>query len=204
MIMKTIIALILTLLLSACSTFFQTTFPPAKKTVNHYLAWTQRKAQLNALTNWQANGNIAIHANKRTGTNAAFSWQQIKTSYQLRLFGPFGSQSILLLGNPKQVTLIAHNQTTHAQDAEHLLMQQLGLYLPVSQLYYWLRGLPAPQSRYTVNLDAYNRLLKLRQSGWRINYLHYTNSGTLDIPKHIELSNGQWQVRILITHWEFN
>lgn len=204
MMMKMIIALILTLFLSACSTFSPPTTLFPKKPVNHYMAWAQRKTQLNALTNWQANGNIAMHANKGTGANAAFSWQQTKTNYQLRLFGPFGTQSILLLGNPKQVTLIAHNQTTCAQDAEHLLMQQAGLYLPVSQLYYWLRGLPAPQSRYTVNLDTYNRLLKLRQSGWRINYLHYTNSGTLDIPDHIELSNGQWQVRILITHWEFN
>jgi outer membrane lipoprotein LolB len=204
MTMKKIIALIVTFFLGGCSTFFH---PPAlypNKPVSHYLAWTQRKTQLNGVTDWQANGNIAIHAKKGSGANASFSWQQIKANYQLHLFGPFGTQSVLLSGSPQRVTLIAHNQTTSAQNAERLLEQQLGLHLPVSQLYYWLRGLPAPQLRYTASLDAYNRLLKLRQSGWRIDYLQYTNSGKLDIPERIELSNAYWTVRIAITRWEFN
>lgn len=202
--MTKIIALILTFFLCGCTSFIQQ--PPLKlnKPINHYLPWIQRKAQLNALEDWQANGNIAIHSKKGSGVNASFSWQQLKTNYQLRLFGPFGTQSILLSGNPQQVTLSAHNQTTTAQTAESLLTQQLGLYLPVSQLYYWLRGLPAPQSRYTINLDAYNRLLQLRQSHWRINYLHYTNVGRVDIPDRMVLSNAQWKVQIIITHWDLH
>lgn len=202
--MVKIIALILTFFLTACANTFQT--PPlyATKPINHYLPWAQRKAQLMSLPDWQAHGNIAIHSNQNSGVNASFSWQQIKTQYQLRLFGPFGAQSVLLSGNPKQVCLLTHNQTITADNAEHLLAQQLGLHLPASQLFYWLRGLPAPQSRYTVNLDAYNRLMKLRQSGWRIHYLHYTNRGKIDIPDRLELSNGTWKVRIIINNWDFN
>lgn len=198
-----IIALILTFFLTACTSFSQPPTLYPNKPINHYLPWAQRKAQLNALSHWQANGNIAIHSKKSSGANASFSWQQMKTQYQLRLFGPFGTQSVLLSGNPKQVTLLAHNQAITAKNSEQLLAQQLGLHLPVSQLYYWLRGLPAPQSRYTLCLDAYNRLMKLHQSGWRINYLQYMNSGKIDVPKHIELSTEQWQVRILLTHWDF-
>lgn len=199
-----IIALILTFFLSGCTSFLQQPTITLNKPVNHYLPWAQRKIQLNTLQAWQANGNIAIHTTKNSGVNASFSWQQIKTQYELRLFGPFGAQSILLSGNPQQVILLAHNQTYTAQNAERLLTQQLGLHLPVSELYYWLRGLPAPQMRYTSNLDAYNRLLQLRQSHWRINYLHYTNVGNIDIPDHIELSNGSWKVKVLITHWNLN
>ena len=202
--MKKSIVLILTFFVSGCSTFLQPSPLYTHKPINHYMPWVKRKAQLNRLPNWQANGNIAIHAKKGSGANASFSWQQIKTEYQLRLFGPFGTQSILLTGTPTQVTLLAHNQTYTSANAEQLLAQQLGLHLPVLQLYYWLRGLPAPQSRYTMSLDAYNRLLKLRQSNWRINYLHYTNSGTVDVPDRLELFNAQWTVRIFITHWEFN
>ncbi|MES2141944.1 MAG: lipoprotein insertase outer membrane protein LolB [Pseudomonadota bacterium] len=198
-----IIALILTFFLSGCTSFLQQPTVNLNKPVNHYLPWTQRKTQLNALQNWQANGNIAIHTPK-SGVNASFSWQQLNANYNLRLFGPFGTQSILLSGTPQQVSLVTHNQTYTAQNAERLLAQQLGLRLPVSELYYWLRGLPAPQSRYTINLDAYNRLLQLRQSHWRINYLHYTNIGNIDIPEHIELSNGQWKVKILVTRWNLN
>jgi len=198
-----IIALILTFFLSGCASFLQAPIT-TNKPVNHYLPWAQRKAQLNTLQNWQANGNIAIHTSKGSGANASFNWQQIQRNYQLRLFGPFGIQSILLSGNPQQVTLFARNQVVSADNAESLLAQQTGLHLPVSQLYYWLRGLPAPQLRYTICLDAYNRLLKLRQSGWRIEYLHYTNVGKLDIPDQIVLTHPQWKIRILVTHWDIN
>jgi outer membrane lipoprotein LolB len=201
--MKKIIALILTFFLTACTSFSPSSGLYSDKPINHYLPWAQRKAQLNALQTWRANGNIVIHGEEAYGTNASFSWQQTKQNYQLLLFGPLGTQSVLLAGNPRQVTLLTHNQTVVAQNAEQLLAQQLGLHLPVSQLHYWLRGLPAPHSPYIVNLDAYNRLLKLRQSGWRINYSQYTNNGKIDIPERIELSNGQWQAKILIVHWTF-
>jgi outer membrane lipoprotein LolB len=202
--MKQSIALILTFFLSACTSFSQA--PPfyPDKAINHYLPWAARKAQLNTLQNWSACGNLAIHSSSGSGINASFNWQQVKTHYQLHLFGPLGTQSLLLYGHPDQVTLLTHHQTYKAQNAEQLLTQQLGLRLPVSQLYYWLRGLPAPQSRYTVTLDAYNRLLRLRQAGWRINYLHYTNSDKIDIPDRLLLTNLQWKVQILITHWDFN
>src|SRR5205814_3881096 len=122
-----IIALILTFFLSGCASFLQQPVQ-ANKSVNHYLPWAQRKAQLNTLQNWQANGNIAIHAKKGSGANASFSWEQIQRNYQLRLFGPFGIQSILLSGNPQQVTLYARNQVVSADNAESLLAQQTGLH----------------------------------------------------------------------------
>lgn len=200
--MQKIIGLILTLFLAGCTSFLHQT--PITQSVNHYLPWAERKTQLNTLDKWQANGNIAIHNSNSLGVNASFSWQQIKRNYKLRIFGPFGTQSILLSGNPQQVTLTTHNQVFNSDNPESLLEQQSGLHLPVSQLYFWLRGLPTPQLRYTVNLDAYNRLLKLRQSGWRIDYLHYTNVGKLDIPDQILLTHKLWKIRILITRWNIN
>jgi outer membrane lipoprotein LolB len=202
--MNKILALILTFFLSGCVNTLPAPNFYTGKSINHYLSWTQRKKQLNELHAWLANGNIAIRGINGAGVNSSFSWQQNVTQYQLRLFGPLGTSSILLLGNPQHVTLLTHNQTFTASNAEQLLAQQLNIHLPVSQLYYWLRGLPAPQTRYTMNLDAYNRLMQLRQSGWRISYLHYTNNGKLDIPDRLLLVNPQWKIQILITHWAFS
>lgn len=205
-----IIALILTFFLTGCASFLQQSTLTTQKPVNHYLPWAQRKTQLNALKNWQANGNIAIQVKKSArsnaspGTNASFSWQQMQANYELRLFGPFGSRGILLSGNPQQVTLFTRDKVFTADNAERLLSQQLGLHLPILPLYYWLRGLPAPQLRYTINLDAYNRLLKLRQSGWQIEYLHYSNVGKLDVPDQMILINPPWKIRLLITHWDID
>jgi outer membrane lipoprotein LolB len=201
--MKKISVIVVTVLLTGCASFLPQTSPPSRaRTINHYLPWETRKAQLNNLQHWQARGNLAAHTTDKRGINTSFSWEQNHHCYQLIFFGPLGSQSAVLAGNPDRVGLTTHRQTYTAQNPEGLLADQLGLHLPVSQLYYWLRGLPAPQSRYTTNLDAYNHLLKLRQSGWCVNYTHYTNSGAIDLPDRLEITNGQWQVRIAITRWD--
>lgn len=203
----TIIISLLTFFLSSCASFNRplvSSPPPVKKIVNHYLPWAQRKTQLNAIKNWHVNGNLAAHNQQHKGINASFSWEQHNNAYQLSFFGPLGSSSAVLNGNANGISLVTHQQTYTAKNPEQLLQNQLGFRLPVSQLYYWIRGLPAPQSRYTVNLDAYNRLLKLRQSGWHINYLHYTNSETIDLPDLLVIANGAWQIRIAMTHWDIS
>lgn len=201
--MQKIVVIILAIFLSSCASFTQAPMPlPQPKIVNHYLPWAYRKAQLNAIQNFRVNGNLAIHETSGRGVNASFSWEQIYPNYQLSFFGPLGSKSAVLTANPSQISLSTHQQTYYAKNPEQLLQDQLGLNLPVSQLYYWLRGLPAPQSRYTTHLDAYNRVMQLRQSGWCVIYRHFTNLGKIDLPDRIDLSNCQWKVRIKLNHWD--
>lgn len=194
--------IILAIFLSSCASFTPTPPLTKPKIISHYLTWAQRKAQLNAIQNFRVNGNLAVHEAPGRGVNASFSWEQNYPNYQLSFFGPLGSQSAVLTRSPQEITLTTHQETYHAQTPEQLLHDQLDLNLPISQFYYWLRGLPAPQSRYTTHLDAYNRLMQLRQSGWRVVYKHFTNIGKIDLPDRIDLSNSQWQVRILINHWD--
>ena len=197
--------ILLAIFLSSCASLSQTPTPlPKPKIVNHYLPWAKRKTQLNAIQNFRVNGNLAIHETSGRGVNASFSWEQTYPNYQLSFFGPLGSQGAVFIGSPKQISLTTHQQTYHAQSPEQLLHDQLGINLPVSQFYYWLRGLPAPQSRYNTNLDAYNRIMQLRQSGWRVVYRHFTNIGKIDLPDRIDLSNCQWQVRIILSHWDIH
>lgn len=191
--------------LSSCASFQQTPTPLLQpKVVNHYLPWAYRKTQLNSIQNFRVNGNLAIHTTSDHGLNTSFSWEQINAHYQLSFFGPFGIQSAVLNGDPNHVSLTTRQQTYKAQSPECLLHDQLGLNLPVSQFFYWLRGLPAPQSRFTFNLDAYNRIMQLRQSGWHVVYQHFSNIGKIDLPDRICLSNKQWQVRLLLNHWDIN
>lgn len=200
----TVVVSLLVISLSACSSFSPiSSLPPPPHVINHYMPWVKRKAQLDALTSWHANGNLAARTRQGKGVNASFSWEQTNpTSYQLTLFGPLGTSSAVLTGHPNQVSLALHQRIFTAKNPEQLLQDQLGLRLPVSQLYYWLRALPAPQSRYTVNLDAFNRLLTLRQSGWLITYNRYTNVGNRDLPDQLEITNRDWQIRIAINHWD--
>lgn len=193
----------LALLLSRCASF---TLTPSKRLqpqqVNHYLPWSQRKTQLNAIQNFCVGGHLAAHENIGHGVNASFRWKQMGDHYQLNFFGPIPTQSAVLIGNSQHVSLKTVQYTYQAKNPEQLLQHQLGLSLPASYFYYWLRGLPAPQFRYTMNLDAYNRVMQLRQSGWRIVYRHFTHFGDIDLPDQFDLFNGQWKIRVALNHWD--
>lgn len=194
----TILCLIM-LFLTACSTL------GTQPTSNNYLPKQTRLAQLTALQSWTAQGNIAARTAK-SGWNAYYDWQQQNANYSLILFGPLGIGRTQLSGTQGangQVTLVTSKQQTFtASSPELLLQQQTGWNLPVSNLYYWLRGLPAPHQHYRESLDAYNHLLHLYQDGWHISYLHYTTVNGIDLPQRILLTDPDWQVQMIITKWK--
>lgn len=193
------------LLLSACSTFNAETPSPIVDGVrlgNHHLSWPQRQAQLAQVTNWTASGNIAAHTDKN-GWNASYHWHQQNNNYDLILFGPLGMNRVQLNGDALQATLTTPSQQViTANNPDTLLWQQTGWNLPVSNLYYWLRGLPAPHSRFKRSFDLNNHLVHLYQDGWHIMYLRYVAINGIDLPERLLISNSEWQVRLAVTQWQ--
>lgn len=205
--MKKIILLGLALFLTGCSSMQsnpQPTFHEFGEPLgNHYLSWNNRQAQLSAIQNWNAQGNLAINTDQK-GVNASFNWQQQNANYTIALFGPLGSNRVTLTGGPTQVTLQTPNQTFTAADPESLMQQQLGWSIPVSNLYYWLRGIPAPGVKVVhESLDMNKHLSQLSQQGWHIIYLRYLSVNGVDLPNRLLLSNSRVQLRVVITKWAY-
>jgi outer membrane lipoprotein LolB len=170
----------------------------------HYLTRPQRQAQLLAINSWTAQGNLAVHTDQK-GWNASFNWQQQGGDYTLALFGPLGSNRVQLSGNPQQVVLQTGSQTYSAATPEELVQQRLGWEIPVTNLYYWLRGAAAPNVRAArKSYDTNNHLVQLDQQGWHIVYLRYLSVNGVDLPSRILLSNARMQANIIITGWNIN
>lgn len=202
--MKKILPLAILLLLAGCASSTQNTssFTEFGKPLgNHYLTRPQRQAQLSDLQNWTASGNIAVRTEQK-GWNASFNWQQRGQNYNLIMFGPLGINRVQLAGGPQGVTLQTGDQTYTAGDADQLLQQQLGWNIPVSNLYYWMRGLPATTSHARQYFDLNNHLVQLYQQGWHIIYLRYLAVNGIDMPNRILLTNAQLQAHIVITQWQ--
>jgi outer membrane lipoprotein LolB len=169
----------------------------------HALQWQDRQHQLMTIRSWSARGNVAARSNKK-GWNASFNWHQTNGNYALELFGPLGMNRMQLTGQPGQVTLKTSRGVTSAASPEALLQQQLGWQLPVSDLRFWLRGLPAPYSREKHSFDLNHHLAHLYQDGWRIVYLRYVSVNGVDLPNRLLLTNANWTVHIVITHWNLH
>lgn len=172
------------------------------------VSWEAHQQKLSQLTNWQMRGRFSLKNSKTTSAPAqtqtqAFSanlfWRQMDQGYDVELFGPVGLGAVKLLGEPGKIEL-SDSQGNHYQSTspEALMQQQLGWFLPVSELYYWIRGLPAPGEISSKKLDSAHRLLVLEQSGWKINYQSYQYISNLWLPKKILLQSEILKVTLVI------
>jgi outer membrane lipoprotein LolB len=158
--------------------------------------------QLASLNHWQAEGRLAA-AQGQKGGNASFVWTQKGDNYQIKLFGPFGSGAIHILGNSKYVELKeANGKITKAQSPEMLLKKIAGWQVPLSGLRYWMRGIPAPIGQS--HAQTYNdkgMLMRFVQQGWTVDYEGYQDSASLPLPNKLRLQNGNVRVKMIVTSW---
>lgn len=183
---------------AGCATLSE---PPVDQAAYHKTPWKQRRMNLADLQNWWIQGAVSIQCRGKTDM-ATFNWKQLGDHYTITLYGPLNLGCISLQGCPGQVTLIKPmGSTFSASSAEQLMQRQLGWYLPVSNMYYWVRGLPAPGSSAKQIHDQYGHLVFLGQQGWMINFQAYQSQGNMDLPRKIILDNQALHVKLVISNW---
>ncbi len=186
--------------LAGCASMQPSTTPAA----NQELTWQKRSSQLTQITHWTINGSASITRGGKTDM-ASLTWNQQGNQYALTFFGPLSLGRMQITGNPGSITLAQSNRApVSAHNPEELMQRQLGWHMPISSLYYWVRGLPAPGTSAKTQSDSFHHLTELNQQGWNIRYLKYTNVNGLDLPSLIALNNPQLQLRLVIKNWQIN
>lgn len=150
---------------------------------------------------WDIRGKIAVKTDRK-GWNASFNWLQKQDNYFLSFFGPLGANRISLEGNRSYAMLQTGNQNFEASNAEVLLQRRLGWYLPVNNIYYWVRGLPAPGPCHKILRNSEHETLFIEQQGWRVTYSAYQMINGHQLPTLIELENPKLFIRIAIYRWD--
>lgn len=163
--------------------------------------WKERLTSLSRIQDWNVNGKIAVQTTNDSGS-ATIDWAQRNSRFNIALSAPLGAGGLTLTGQPGLVTLIMSDGKRYtAKSPEQLLAERWGWQLPVSNLNYWIRGLPSPRSTYNGHFDMYNRLSSLEQDGWSIQYLGYTNVGSIELPNRITMSSAALKTKVVIHHW---
>ena len=165
--------------------------PPAASNPN----WAALQTQLESLQNWQLRGRVNVRYEGESHT-PRIDWQQSREDYSIRLWGTFNVGNTLIQGNENGVTLENDGKTRRAATPEGLILRELGYELPVSSLNYWIKGLPAPSARYDLSFDELNRLSELTQDGWLIRYPDPRQYGALSLPRKIEASHSERDIRL--------
>lgn len=176
----------LLLALQACASA-----PPAASNPN----WAALQTRLESLESWRLRGRVNVRYQGDSHT-PRIDWQQDRSDYRIRLWGTFNAGNTLIEGSENGVSLDSQGRTSRAATPEGLILRELGYELPVSSLSYWIKGLPAPDSRYNLAFDELNRLSELTQEGWLIRYPDPRQYGQLTLPRRIEASHSERDIRL--------
>lgn len=197
--MQRCLLLLLTLLfVSGCA--HRGSLTPPQDVVEH-------QRQLQAISDWQLIGKLGIRTAGDSGS-ASLKWVQQRANYQINLSGPLGQKSMIITGTPEKVRLEQTGEPVQeAKTAEALIKQSAGWTLPVAQLAYWVRGVPAPKLRISHLQQNDSGLLdQLMQGGWSISYSNYrdqTFNGTiLPLPGKVTAEYEDVRLILVIREWQ--
>ncbi len=190
--------LFLTLLLGGC--VHQGSLTPPQDVLEH-----QRQVQ--AIGDWQLTGKLGLRTAGDSGS-ASVKWVQQIANYQINLSGPLGQKSMIITGTPDKVRLEQTGEPAQeAKTAEALIKKSAGWTLPVAQLAYWVRGVPAPKLRIThLQQNDTGLIAQLIQGGWIIDYSNYRdqtfNGVILPLPGKITAEYEDVRLVLVIRDWQ--
>jgi outer membrane lipoprotein LolB len=152
---------------------------------------------------WEAEGKIAITMGEQR-ESASFKWSQQRDDYVIHLFGPFGQGGTWLRRTGREVTLEnAKTGVQRARSPEALMQDVMGWQVPVSNLQFWLRGLPALKPAPTqITQDTSGHLTGLQQQGWQVAYGEHQNFNGWWLPTRVTAERDDLQIRLVIKQWQ--
>lgn len=166
----------------------------------------EHQRQVQAIDDWTLTGKLGIRTPDDSG-GANVKWAQQIASYQINLSGPLGQKSMIITGTPDKVRLEQTGEPAQeAKTAEALIKKTAGWTLPVAQLAYWVRGVPAPKLRITqLQQNETGLIAQLIQGGWNIRYSNYRdqtfNGINLPLPGKITAEYKDVRLTLVIRDW---
>ena len=125
---------------------------------------------------------------------------------RMRLIGPIGTGSVELLTADNRASLISGKQRSNGVDAESLLFNIVGWRLPISEMRFWLFGMPSPNTSGRFWLNEQGQLQTLQQSDWEIQFDRFELDPILQLalPKKITAVHrgNQIKVKLAIKRFE--
>ena len=177
------------LMLSACST------APVEPEI-HYSKIARE--HLYKLEQWTFEGRLAL-TGKNDAWSASINWGHKPDDDKIKLSGPLGQGATVIQLTGELVTIDrGDGQPQSSTQPQAFINQQLGMFVPVRSLRYWVVGLPEPTSAYVETGTGF------RQAGWFIEYKQMQPADDQSMPRKITVTNEQVKLKLFIDQWVLN
>jgi outer membrane lipoprotein LolB len=164
--------------------------------------WLTRRPELQAREHFELKGRVAVAAGTQ-GFNARLRWEQDGARARLALEGPLGAGAVHIDAQGNDLDILMASGARLTSDAARAeLGARLGFDPPLVSLRYWILGVPDPAEPGVETLDAERqRLTRLEQGGWRIDYGSYVVVGSEWLPARLTLERAEVRVKLLVDDW---
>ena len=150
------------------------------------------------LEQWSFEGRLGLTGIKDSW-QANINWQHRSSDEEIRLSGPLGQGATIIKLTGTLVTIDRGNDKIQTSlEPEAFISQQLGMFVPVRSLRYWVIGVPEPGSPYV------EAGLGFRQAGWVIEYKQMQRVNAQNMPRRITVTNEKVKLKIMIDQWILN
>ncbi|WP_159874878.1 MULTISPECIES: lipoprotein insertase outer membrane protein LolB [Aquitalea] len=143
---------------------------------------------------FNVSGRISVNMDGK-GSVGQFEWMHRLNDDLLSVNSPLGTTVARLQRDAAGVSLQADGKTWQADDVESLTQDVLGWTLPLGNLVWWIRGLPAPDAPYQFAEDG-----SLTQQGWTIRFVSDADTPS-PYPKRVDMQRDRLTLRLLPQNW---
>lgn len=181
------LGLIIAILLTACT---QTLLKPVTK---YRLA---ERDEFYQLQKWSFDGRLALSDGKESWS-ASIEWAHSKEKDELKLSGPLGQGAVAITLTENLVIIDrGDEQIQQSSDVDAFIEQQLGMFIPVRALRYWVLGLTAPDKAFVELTDGFE------QEKWIIQYsqMQQTNKEKW-MPRKLKAHQDKTRLKLIIDNW---
>ena len=164
--------------------------------------WPEQRAALEKLDRYHLNGRVAVAANGQ-GFSASLRYQQLPQGSNLALDGPLGvgGLRVVLDGDDLEIAT-SRGEKLDGDAARAELERRLGFALPLSELRWWLLGIPAPGDA-SVNQDAGSgEIHDFTQGGWRVSINTRAAGLGFSLPQRLTAERDGARLKLLVERWQ--
>ena len=156
------------------------------------------RLHLYQLDRWRFRGRLALRSS-RDSWSASIDWRHDGEHDRMILSGPLGQGGLSIDLTAAAIRIDrGGGQIETSVHPDQLIQEQLGVFVPVRALRFWVVGLTEPDRAYRDMPEGFEQL------GWQVRYLQFMRTGDEAMPRKITVTSNDTKLKLIIDQWQLH
>lgn len=165
---------------------------PVKSGEHYKLA---ERTSLYKLKQWSFDGRLSL-TNGQESWTVSIEWAHVDDKDEIKLAGPLGQGATMIVLTDNLVSIDrGDGKIAQSSQIDAFIKQQLGIFVPVRALRYWVLGLASPEGSFVEIADGFE------QSEWTVHYLQMQMLGSEWMPRKIGVEQNEAKLKLIVEQW---